>query len=126
MISLKRGGPLLMQAATVPPAVQEYFEREKRAQASHIKVAEAKRNVRQTLALVETSLLPKLGERNQHIDLVLDQAEDLEDSSYVFLSATQPKWRQWLKTWTPPMWWWPSWMFQWCGCLCNLMYRRRR
>lgn len=111
---------------TLPPAVQEYFEQEKRAQHSHVQVAQAKRNVRQTLDTFAFNVLPQLGERGQQLDVVVHQADELEESSSDFLYATQPSWRQWLRTWKPPLWWWPRCMFRWCACCCHVCYKRKR
>lgn len=110
----------------MPPAVQEYFEQEKRAQESHVKVAQVKRNVRDTLDKVQNDIFPKMLDRGHQLHVSVDMADDLEESSTLFLHQTQPHWRQWIRQWKPPIWWWPTWMFHWCECCCNKCYRKRR
>jgi hypothetical protein len=109
-----------------PAAVEEYFKQEQRAQQAHVNVAHARQNVRHSLETFTERIIPKMAERGHQIDFVAGQAEELEDSSTEFLFATQPSWRQWLRTWKPPLWWWPRWTFRWCFCFCNLIYRRKR
>lgn len=110
----------------LPPEVEAFLNLEKSKQKSHVHVAEAKRNVKHTMGIIQDSLLPKLAERGMQLEQVIVQADDLEQSSTDFLVATQPFWRHWLRAWKPPLWWWPSWMMHWCRPCCNLCYHRKR
>lgn len=112
--------------SSMPPEMEAFLNNEKLKQKSHVQVAEAKRNVKETIGVIQDSLLPKLCERGTQLDQVVVQADELEQSSTDFLSATQPSWRQWLRTWKPPLWWWPSWMLRWCQPCCNLCYNRKQ
>lgn len=93
--------------SSLPPEVSAYFDQQKHLQNEHVMVAQSKRNVRETTELMEEILL-EVGERGAHLDLLEDEAENLEDSSSTFLLETLPGWRRWVRAWAPPDWWFPS------------------
>lgn len=105
----------MKQPSSLPPEVSAYFEQQKHLQNEHVMVAQSKRNVRETTELMEEILL-EVGERGAHLDLLEDEAEDLEESSSAFLLETLPGWRRWLRAWAPPDWW----------CPCRSRRRRER
>lgn len=105
----------------MPEDTIRYLQREERKQNQHVNVARSKANVKDTVMLMHQNM-GKIAERGQKLDEIEDQVEDLLDESELFYHATLPRWKQYVLTWIPPRWWFPTWMQLYC-CPC---YQKRK
>jgi hypothetical protein len=90
----------------VPPEVEAYFERQRREQASHVKmtvVASTLRDTMSTMALV----IDKTQERGVQLEETEIASQALLDSSRAFVIAAVPWWRRifsYCRGLVPPWW----------------------
>ncbi len=84
----------------------KYLQMEERKQQQHVKVATATRNVKETVINMH-SVMDKMADRGQQLEMVEDQVDDLMEQSQEFYHATLPGWKRYALSWVPPSWWFP-------------------
>jgi hypothetical protein len=88
----------------LPPAVNEFFEQERKKQATHNTVAIIHGNLRDTKQTMH-KLLVGVVERAEVLDDTEERANELVSSSEYFYHMTMPGWKKYLYSWRPPAWW---------------------
>lgn len=90
----------------IPPVVQEWLDGQRRTQQSHVHVATANKNLRETRDTMQ-SIFVQVAERQELLDETEECVDELVDTSNDFYLATLPAWKRYLRTWIPPPWWCP-------------------
>lgn len=87
-----------------PPEVRRYFEQQKREQQVYVNTAHIKKNLRET-TIVAINAMDKLIQRGTQLEMVEEEAEQLQQTSKLFLVDTLPWWKFYLFCNCLPTWW---------------------
>lgn len=88
----------------LPPAVSDFFEKERKKQVTHNTVAVIHGNLRDTKQTMH-KLLVGVVERADALNDTEERANELVSSSEDFYYMTMPGWKKYLYSWKPPAWW---------------------
>jgi len=97
----------------MPEDTIRYLQSEERKQTQHIKIAQSKANVRDTVIHMH-QVLGRAAGRGTQLQVVEEQIEDLMNQSEDFYYETMPGWKRYALSWAPPRWWFPIWLQKWC------------